>query len=367
MTEKQIKTRIINKHDTEANWIKAINFIPKQGEIVVYDKDGTHSYERFKIGDGSTKINNLPFSVNAAVKSGTKTLFGNQSIEGSGEISAYEAYLKWGGKNISGDYAPIDAAMIPNLGANRLAFMPATAIDVEYSRDGGTTWASYSTTNENKIRFFNDQGSSYYIGADTSTKIDKSKYMVRFTINTGAAHVYTVLQKFAIYVSTNGSSGCYCTITGRLQSNVGAGIETWKTFIDKAPVAGWSGWNILNTNITTYGNSEAVQYGQVRFTFGVTSHTSSVKYNGLQVQKILGFGGVGWETPSTLAAKGRMYTWDANQNVYFPEALYINSNKKVALEESVPGVNNKALGFKYIDDSSDTTIILDAGTSTTTI
>lgn len=193
MAEKQIKTRIINKHDTEANWIKAINFIPKQGEIVVYDKDTAHSYERFKIGDGSTKINNLPFSVNAAVKSGTKTLFGNQSIEGSGEISAYEAYLKWGGKNISGDYAPIDAAMIPNLGANRLAFMPATAIDVEYSRDGGTTWASYSTTNENKIRFFNDQGSSYYIGADTSTKIDKSKYMVRFTINTGAAHVYTVL------------------------------------------------------------------------------------------------------------------------------------------------------------------------------
>ena len=56
-----IKTRIIHKHDTEANWEKAENFIPLQGEIIIYDKDDTHPYERIKIGDGSTKVNALPF------------------------------------------------------------------------------------------------------------------------------------------------------------------------------------------------------------------------------------------------------------------------------------------------------------------
>lgn len=50
-----------------------------------------------------------------------------------------EAYLTWGGKNFSGSYGPIDAAMVPELGANRLAFMPANAVTIEYSRDGGAT------------------------------------------------------------------------------------------------------------------------------------------------------------------------------------------------------------------------------------
>ena len=61
MAEKNIKTRIIHKHDTEENWNKATNFIPKQGEIIVYDIDLSHSYERIKIGDGTTNVISLPY------------------------------------------------------------------------------------------------------------------------------------------------------------------------------------------------------------------------------------------------------------------------------------------------------------------
>lgn len=65
-----IKGRHCQKHDTEENWKKAVNFAPLIGEIIVYDPDSTHPYARFKTGiwDGvSTKteamlINNLPFS-----------------------------------------------------------------------------------------------------------------------------------------------------------------------------------------------------------------------------------------------------------------------------------------------------------------
>ena len=60
MANKNFNTRIINKHDTEENWSKA-NFIPKQGELIIYDKDSTHDIERFKIGDGTTTVNKLPF------------------------------------------------------------------------------------------------------------------------------------------------------------------------------------------------------------------------------------------------------------------------------------------------------------------
>ena len=62
-TEQILKTRIINKHDTEENWLKATNFIPKKGELIVYDVDATHNYERIKMGDGSTLVKNLPFIV----------------------------------------------------------------------------------------------------------------------------------------------------------------------------------------------------------------------------------------------------------------------------------------------------------------
>ena len=59
--EKQIKSRIIHKHDIEANWNKAENFIPEKGEIIIYDIDEVYSYERFKLGDGKRTAIALPF------------------------------------------------------------------------------------------------------------------------------------------------------------------------------------------------------------------------------------------------------------------------------------------------------------------
>ena len=95
MAEQNIKSRIVHKHDTEANWIKATNFIPKQGEIIVYDVDSTHTYERIKIGDGATNVNSLPFSTDSVVESmnvqisGLQTSINNVS-ELVGDVSVSE-------------------------------------------------------------------------------------------------------------------------------------------------------------------------------------------------------------------------------------------------------------------------------------
>lgn len=61
MSEKTLKSRIIHKHDVEANWLKATNFVPLAGEIIIYDIDATHAYERVKVGDGKTVVSSLPF------------------------------------------------------------------------------------------------------------------------------------------------------------------------------------------------------------------------------------------------------------------------------------------------------------------
>lgn len=60
-TIKDIAGRIILKHDIEANWNRATTFVPKQGEIIIYDIDDAHTQERFKLGDGKTTAIELPF------------------------------------------------------------------------------------------------------------------------------------------------------------------------------------------------------------------------------------------------------------------------------------------------------------------
>lgn len=54
--------QIINRHDTEENWQQyGQDIIPSQAELIVYDIDDNHKHERFKIGDGKTNVNDLPF------------------------------------------------------------------------------------------------------------------------------------------------------------------------------------------------------------------------------------------------------------------------------------------------------------------
>jgi hypothetical protein len=72
---KNLKTRVMLKHDYEANWKDATGFIPMPGEVIIYDADidapitpknlrGTNRLPRVKIGDGKTLVRDLPFVVN---------------------------------------------------------------------------------------------------------------------------------------------------------------------------------------------------------------------------------------------------------------------------------------------------------------
>lgn len=61
MANKNFNTRIQLKNDTEANWNKATNFIPLEGEAIIYSADSTHPFSRLKVGDGVTVVSELPF------------------------------------------------------------------------------------------------------------------------------------------------------------------------------------------------------------------------------------------------------------------------------------------------------------------
>ena len=65
---KQVKGKIIFKHQTAAEWDNSNNgagaqYVPDVGERVLYDPDVEHPYTREKFGDGVHIVKDLPFSV----------------------------------------------------------------------------------------------------------------------------------------------------------------------------------------------------------------------------------------------------------------------------------------------------------------
>jgi hypothetical protein len=56
--ERLIKTRIIQKHAEPETW-ESSNFIPKNGEVIIYDYENGR---RIKVGDGSTPVSELSFA-----------------------------------------------------------------------------------------------------------------------------------------------------------------------------------------------------------------------------------------------------------------------------------------------------------------
>lgn len=63
-----LNLRIIHTHDTESNWNLCTEFVPKAGELIVYDVDDHYDYVRFKIGDGINTINDLPFNIDTTIE-----------------------------------------------------------------------------------------------------------------------------------------------------------------------------------------------------------------------------------------------------------------------------------------------------------
>lgn len=159
--------------------------------------------------------------------------------------------------------------------------------------------------------------------------------MIRVTIDSDVFETYTALNKFAIELSTGGSSGCYCTIDAALEPSP----TVFEVFADKVHVSGWSDYNIINTRaFETYGNQPSRQYGIIRFTFGCTE--VNTKYKGLAIIKIMGFGGFGWHTPSNMAQDGHLYSYNVSQEATFPASItapnFIGKVNGHTIEASVP-------------------------------
>lgn len=305
------------------------------------------------------------------------------AFDGSADITIpvtgiKEAYLTWGGKDFTQSFSPLDAALEPRLGANRLEMCAGTSIKIERTTDGGTSWTEVTTSsinNANRSTLFSSSAGYTVPVSATSTAgmgTDAAKYMMRITLDTSVASVYTVLNKFILNISSQGAANCYVKLRIRTAANVTAGSDTWLTW-DKTnktwssspaeadtrcPIGGWSGFNVINTaGVTTYGNNTS-QYRNIQFIFGCTKNDSTSA--GLVVINIQGYGGVAWNAPSNMARTGHLYSWNGTGAATFPSSITANGN---LIASSASG-DSPALIFKrgtLTDNLNDWKIYVSSG------
>lgn len=80
-----MKKQITLKHDLAVNWAKAINFVPKVDELILYDgvlENGVYvEFPRLKRGDGKTKLNDLPFVDSVSSNNEISYLYYDDTLE----------------------------------------------------------------------------------------------------------------------------------------------------------------------------------------------------------------------------------------------------------------------------------------------
>lgn len=217
-----------------------------------------------------------------------------------------------GNVNYSGYAGPIESAHIDVLRANRLAFLPASGIKVEYSVDGGATWIDYGATDDQKASLFAmrmGSAASFYTGKHTKADECTIKDQLRITVT--PVDRYASVNMLYLWVSVAGTSAT----VNISRSTIGA-KETFTDVRTDVPISGWSGPNEIRFSGGTFGGgstqtSNAYAY---RFTF----KNKADGKGSVSVMDIRMYGPSAWGVPNSMMEKDHIYNWDANQNVQFP-------------------------------------------------
>ena len=257
------------------------------------------------------------------------------SFDGSANITipitdVKDAYVTWGGRGLSNNITPDDMGCIDEFGHNKLAFLPASCLEIKYSTDSGSTWTEHSLTDTQKIAMMTTIGPNVYIGGPnvtpTAENIANLRLRVRLACGpTTGGKLYTAAKKLLINYSTQGSGGNKVAIRYRTIANYKSDTDTWTT-VGTYDVNGGSGWNSIPFAYTFGGSfdSQTSQIGQFEFVF----YCTSLGTWGVKKPCVIDFrliGATNWTMPSELARAGHLYTMDTSQNATFPQNVAASS------------------------------------------
>lgn len=195
--------------------------------------------------------------------------------------------------NTTGSIDYISRSLIPYVSGTKFYGMPAAAITVEYSRDGGATWIDYGLDDGAKMRIFDHSGGANLYLGKASTKADNSiKNMLRITIDaTKSDGRYLSTDSMFTWMSSSGNTTC---VTLEVASY--SAPTTFKKIVDNAPINGWSGPNMSHYGSITFGGSTAGSTSPnnqfYRLTYKQTAINSN--YSSALISDIRFFGSTLW-------------------------------------------------------------------------
>lgn len=214
-----------------------------------------------------------------------------------------------------GNLDPLTSALIGSAASNKSFGLPAAAIKIEYSTNGGSTWTDYGATDAEKKNLFSEtRGTSFYLGKATAKASNNVNNRLRVTIE--PTDRYVTFHGIYVWWSTQGNT-CVMDLE---RSTIGS-KDTFTTVFTGQSLSGWSGNNIRYFPQGTFGggSTQTSNNYKYRITFRMTAINSN--YPSAIVNDIRFIGSNVWTSPNYMVEKNRLYTWDNNLNVTFPASV----------------------------------------------
>ena len=242
-------------------------------------------------------------------------------------VTAVDAqYIGWC-VNTHGGLSVLES-LLAGKGSNIMAYANPDAITVEYTADGGTTWVDYGATRAQKTNLFLPNGDSgLALGGGSGLVPGQSG--IRITVdNTCGVYCYAGMGIIKHYFPDN--------VQYEIQKATFDSPDTFTT-ITGGVASGNPGYRAFPLPEFLFGNN-GIKLLRFRFMLGTT-----YSGYGLTVSNIQIFGQNIYQTPSTMAETGHLYTYDADKKATFPaevQATTFNeggtrlSQKYVSLSES---------------------------------
>lgn len=219
------------------------------------------------------------------------------------------------GMNTQGSVPPIYSGAISGSLENKTIFMPADAIVIEKTTDGGKTWVDAGIDNQTKRSLFLGKNFSA-----VSPGVPSLSNKIRITIN--PIDRYSNALMLYLWVSIGGHS----VAVDIEYSTIGA-KTTFTTYRTNVPVAGWSGPNCIGLPGYTFGgeSSQTSNVYAYRITFYYTKVNPKWASSNATIGDIRIYGNTNGRDPNNMFSNGHLYSWDMDQNAIFPKEVTASS------------------------------------------
>lgn len=243
-----------------------------------------------------------------------------------------------GNAAVAGSLDPLTQSLIGSAASNKSFGLPAEAITIEYSTNGGSTWTDYGATDTQKKALFSETRSfNASLGKATTAAANSVNNQLRITIE--PTDRYTSFNGLYIWMSTSGN-----TVTVDLERSTIGAKNTFTSVFTGQSIAGWSGNNIRYFTYGSFGGGSTQTSNNYKYRLIFKQTAINSNYASASINDIRFLGLNVWSSPNNMVSKNHLYTWNENLDATFPAQITATAfNGNASSSSAVKDYNNSTL------------------------